>query len=489
MTMTNPPAPVRRAVRLRWVAALVAVALALVAFAVPAQALTTESTTGRGSDSSGTNVLGGVPTRFTWVGSLEADETVASLSFTFPEGTQTSESTEVRCTVLDGLNRIEVSFEVSYDDSGATLTFDEPVSVELAGEESDGEGLTLRVEIYNLAPPNESEFSMGVSYVTGDGEEVDVGQTPTVTIVEQGLVERIVTWLDGQAWVEAWNSNTFLRLFLNPQIAVQAAPNLFIGWLRALALVCIGFPLAIPLGFGLAFMRMSKFRVVRAVASLYVNVVRGTPLFLQIYIYFFGFPLLGITIDSFVLGFCALALNSSAYLCEIFRAGIQSIPKGQFEAARSLGMTASQTMFSVIIPQSVRRVIPTATSEFILLYKDTSLLASVGVMELMMFSRSLTSTTGNITPYIVAACYYLVVTLPLTRLIGSLEKKLAVRDGARPDGAAGAEEAGKSVDLAVAAAQTGDVTPVVIQNEAEERAAHAVRPEAENPGKTAQEAR
>ena len=128
------------------------------------------------------------------------------------------------------------------------------------------------------------------------------------------------------------------------------------------------------------------------------------------------------------LAIVVLAVNSGAYLCEIFRAGIQSVPKGQFEASRSLGMTGPQTMFYVIIPQTIRRVIPTMTSEFILLYKDTSLLAAVGVMELMLYSRSIVSLTGNMTPYIVAACFYLIVTLPLIRVVGNLEKRLALAD-------------------------------------------------------------
>ena len=175
-------------------------------------------------------------------------------------------------------------------------------------------------------------------------------------------------------------------------------------------------------------MRMARFRILRGIASLYVNVVRGTPLFLQIYIAFFGLPLAGIQIPSFPLGVIVLAMNSSAYLCEIFRAGIQSISKGQFEAARSLGMNGAQTMLFVIIPQTVRRVIPTMTSEFILLYKDTSMLAAVGVMEVVMYAKTIVASTGSITPYIVAACFYLVITLPLAKLVGMLEAKLAGND-------------------------------------------------------------
>lgn len=453
--MTNVSADTRRRAALAW-GLVCAVALLLIA-CTPAWALTTDKTTARGTNSSGDAVLGGTPTRFTWEGTVGDDEELAGLRFTFPEGTEAGDGTSVKATVLDGLTRLDVSYAAEVDDEGASVTFDEPVA----------SGLKVRVEIQKLAPPARTmEFTMGLYYTDASGEEVQLPDTPAVEIVEQGVVENIVSWLEGQRWVAAWNSNTFLRLFLNPIYAVQAVPNLFVGWLRALGLVLIGFPLAIPLGFCLAFMRMSGLRLLRGLASLYVNVVRGTPLFLQIYIYFFGLPLLGINIDSFVLGFLALALNSGAYLCEIFRAGIQSIPKGQFEAARSLGMTAPQTMFFVIIPQSVRRVIPTATSEFILLYKDTSLLASVGVMELMMFSKSMTASTGNITPYIVCACYYLVVTLPLTKLIGTFEKRLAAAEGARPAAGEGGRKAAPATEAVVAAASAGDVTPIVIQGEA-----------------------
>ncbi|MEG0621122.1 MAG: amino acid ABC transporter permease, partial [Raoultibacter sp.] len=163
----------------------------------------------------------------------------------------------------------------------------------------------------------------------------------------------------------------------------------------------------------------------RAIGSTYINLVRGTPLFLQMYIAWFGLPLLGINPGNFILAVAVLVLNSSAYLAEIFRAGIQSINKGQFEAARSLGMNAPQTMLFVIIPQTIQRVIPTMTSEFILMYKDTSLLAAVGVTEIMMFSKTIVATTGNVTPYIVAAGFYLIVTIPLTKLINIMEERMS----------------------------------------------------------------
>jgi polar amino acid transport system substrate-binding protein len=203
--------------------------------------------------------------------------------------------------------------------------------------------------------------------------------------------------------------------------------------------VLLGFPLAIPVGLGISFLRMSRFRVLRFLSSIYVNVIRGTPLFLQIYIAWYGLPLLIGKPPDYALGFLVLAMNSSAYLAEIFRAGIQSIHKGQFEAASSLGMNGAQTMFFVIIPQTIRRVLPTMTSEFILLFKDTSLLAAVGVFEMMNFAKISVNVSGNMTPYVVAACYYLLVTLPLIRAISVFEKKLAASDGreAPPEDKAG----------------------------------------------------
>ena len=240
--------------------------------------------------------------------------------------------------------------------------------------------------------------------------------------------EELSTYLGEQDWVQAWNSNKFLHLFLDPTVLVTSFPVVIKGFFMALAIVLVAFPCAIPFGLLLALMRMSKLRVLRGLATTYVNVVRGTPLFLQIYIAFFGLPLAGIQVPPFPLGVVVLAMNSSAYLCEIFRAGIQSIPKGQFEASRSLGMNGAQTMLFVIIPQTVRRVIPTMTSEFILLYKDTSLLAAVGVMEVVMYAKTIVAATGSITPYIVAACFYLVITLPLAKIVGKLEAHLADRD-------------------------------------------------------------
>jgi polar amino acid transport system substrate-binding protein len=126
-----------------------------------------------------------------------------------------------------------------------------------------------------------------------------------------------------------------------------------------------------------------------------------------------------------------LSLNSSAYLAEIFRAGIQSIHKGQLEAARSLGMTWPQSMAFVIIPQTVRRILPTMMSEFILLFKDTSILFAVGIFELTLQARTIQAAKFNMSPYIAAAGFYLMLTMPLGRFVANLEQRLSVAETGR----------------------------------------------------------
>ena len=406
-----------------------AAVLALCVQVIPlfsADALTIENTTASSNQIAGNSIVGGLPTRLTWEAKVDQGEDVKSVTLIFPEGSSVTDDANSKATILYqedprvAATRIEVEQEFIISDTSTSITFVEPIEP----------GFSIRIEVYNLCLPVEGgEFVITGSYIDSEGVTHQLKDSRPITVIGFTTVEKIVAWLDGQPWVEAWNSVLFLRMFLNPQVIVAAVPNLFFGWLRSLGLVLVGFPLAIPIGLGFSFLRMAKLRPIRFLASIYVNVIRGTPLFLQIYIAFIGLPMLGISVAEYLLGIIVLAINSSAYLAEIFRAGIQSIHKGQFEASSSLGMNSAQTMFSVIIPQTVRRIIPTATSEFILLFKDTALLASVGVIEMMMFSKSMVATTAVMTPYIVAAGFYLIVTLPLTRLIAVFEARLAASEG------------------------------------------------------------
>ena len=386
---------------------LMTVALAPVALAMDRARVTVDRPTG------------GQPTRFTFQAAVEPDAAVTSIDFLFEKGFGT-EDISVRAVLLEGLQRIDAPYETEVLESGAVrLVFDEPVPAES----------NLFIEIYNVMTPiTGGEYVLPVEYqaVLDDGRtELRTLDGLTFSYDTPPIEEAISRWMDEQAWVEAWNSVKFLDLFLKPQQIVRAIPLLFTGWLMSLALVLVAFPISIVTGLLTSFMKMAKIPPVRWIAAAYINVIRGTPLFLQIFIAFIGLRAAGFRVPDFVTAVAVLVFNSSAYLAEIFRAGIQSISKGQFEAASSLGMTYAQAMRFVIIPQTVKRVLPTTTSEFILLYKDTALLAAIGLFELMMKSKNFVALSGNLSAYVVAAGYYLIITIPLINVVSRLEAKLA----------------------------------------------------------------
>lgn len=391
---------------------------------------------------------GGQPARFTFqIRTASQAATMTTLTFAFPQGTDFTKST-VDGVFLEGLTRKPIKITKSAAQSTLKLELDP----------SMGKASQLNIRVYDVIPPDAG----GTMKVTGtwSGPSAQGVMPPlSYTQVKPTIWITTESWLDQQAWVATWNSVPLLNMFLKPQLLVRSIPILFVGWLLSLALVAVAFPLAIPMGLGLAFMKMANFAVVRWIASAYVNVIRGTPLFLQMYIAFFALPLAGVNANPFVLGVIVLALNSSAYLAEIFRAGIQSISKGQFEAAASLGMTYPMSMAFVIIPQTVRRVLPTMTSEFILLFKDTALLAAVGVFELMKFAQGIAANTGNVTPYLEAAVFYLIVTTPLINYVGKLEHRLALSEGAQGSTATKKKKRnrGTNVDDALAANHTAAV--------------------------------
>ncbi|RLD14362.1 MAG: ABC transporter permease [Caldiserica bacterium] len=190
-----------------------------------------------------------------------------------------------------------------------------------------------------------------------------------------------------------------------------------------LSLVSVGIGLLI--GLGAALLKISKNLIFRTLGSTYVEVIRGTPLLLQIMITYYGLPAVGIKLDAITAGIVALSVNSGAYCAEIFRAGIESIEKGQMEAARSLGMTYAQAMRYVILPQAIKRVVPPLTNEFVAMLKDSSLVSTIAVAELLRRGRQLMGTLANVwSPLIGVGLIYLVMTIPLTQLAQRMERRL-----------------------------------------------------------------
>lgn len=366
---------------------------------------------------------GGVPTRFTFSGTTDPDASIESITLVFPKGFDLGDSS-TNVVTLHGLTRVPVKTDQKVD--GSSITVDLSPSVEPSS--------TLRVEVFDVLTPVEGKtYPFRATYRTGDGQERTVDGL-SFEYVTPSRGEVISRGLDRAAWVKAWNSNRALSIFLKPQLIVTSVPLLFFGWLYSIVLVLVAFPLAIAGGLLMAFAKMARLGILRWLAAAYVNVIRGTPLFLQIAIAFIGLRIAGVSLNDFTTAIIVLSLNSAAYLTEIFRAGIQSIHKGQFEAASSLGMTYWQAMRFVIIPQTVKRVLPTMTSEFILLFKDTALFSAFGIIELMYRGNSIVSRTGNLTPFVVAAVYYLILTIPLINWVGRLEGKLAEAEGGQSEG-------------------------------------------------------
>ena len=209
---------------------------------------------------------------------------------------------------------------------------------------------------------------------------------------------------------------------------ISIIPQMLLGTVDTLRLFFITIVLAIPLGILLAFCRVSSFKILRNVVAAYVYVLRGTPLMLQLLFVYFGLPfipVIGIHLDDFPAAVLAFVLNYGAYFCEIFRAGIQAIPKGQYEAAKTLGMNYVQTMKRIILPQVFKIILPPVSNETITLVKDTSLIYVLAMNDLLRTTRNLVQRDFNIMPFVVAAVFYLVMTLILTFGFNKLEKHFA----------------------------------------------------------------
>ncbi|MCX5975895.1 MAG: amino acid ABC transporter permease [Coprothermobacterota bacterium] len=213
----------------------------------------------------------------------------------------------------------------------------------------------------------------------------------------------------------------------NFSLFVKILPQLWQGFLMTLLLSVLGMFFATIIGMFVGIARLSKSRWLTIPTTLYVEIVRGTPLMLQILIIYYALPSIGINLDKIPAGVFALAFCYGAYISEIFRAGIQSIERGQVEAARSIGMTTTQAMRYVILPQAIRRILPPLTNDFVAMLKDSSLVAIIALFELTTTARYISTSSGNVfTPYIGAALFYLLITIPVSRLVVLLEKKLGV---------------------------------------------------------------
>ena len=201
------------------------------------------------------------------------------------------------------------------------------------------------------------------------------------------------------------------------------------GMLTSVEIFCLTLIFSLPLGLLISFGRMSKHKIISFIFKIYISIMRGTPLMLQLLVVYFGpYFIFGIQISNtyrFVAVIIGFALNYAAYFAEIYRSGIEAMPKGQYEAAEVLGYSKVQTFFKIIFPQVIKRIIPPITNEVITLVKDTSLAFALAVTEMFTVAKAIAANQKTMTAFIAAAIFYYVFNLLVAFIMEKVEKKLA----------------------------------------------------------------
>lgn len=200
------------------------------------------------------------------------------------------------------------------------------------------------------------------------------------------------------------------------------------GMMKSVGIFCWTLIFSLPLGLLVSFGRMSKNPVIRFLFKIYISIMRGTPLMLQLMVVYFGpYFIFGIRISmgySLIAVFIAFAINYAAYFAEIYRGGIESMPVGQYEAAKILGYNKVQTFFRIILPQVIKRILPSITNEVITLVKDTSLAFVVAVAEMFTIAKQIASAQTTMMPFVIAAIFYYVFNLIVAVVMQKVEKSM-----------------------------------------------------------------
>ncbi len=211
--------------------------------------------------------------------------------------------------------------------------------------------------------------------------------------------------------------------FFNARVFLDTWPLLISGLSNTLLLGVVSNLFGLALGLGLALARLYGSWPLRYLTIAYVDVFRAIPLLVLLVVVYYALPFLGIRLSSFAAATTAISMVAGAYSAEIFRAGIEAVPKGQFEAARALGLSPIVTMRKVILPQAIRIVVPPITSNAVSVLKDTALASVVAMPDLLKQANQAQALAANPTPLIVAAGIYLIILLPMVRVVGAIEKR------------------------------------------------------------------
>ena len=206
---------------------------------------------------------------------------------------------------------------------------------------------------------------------------------------------------------------------------IKLIPRFFEGLQITLALWAVTLVLSLPLAFPVAFLRSSKNRIISSIAKYYINIMRGTPLLLQMCFIFFGLPEVGIVFPRFTTAIIAFVINYTAYFAEIFRSGLKSIDKGQWEAGQMLGISKPILFFRVILPQTIRTVIPAVTNEVTTLVKDTSLVYILGLGDLLRQGKIYANNLTSLIPFVVVGVIYFIVITIISKGCEKIEKSFS----------------------------------------------------------------
>ena len=209
---------------------------------------------------------------------------------------------------------------------------------------------------------------------------------------------------------------------------IQSTRYILSGCTVTLRLFALTLLFSLPLGFICAVGKTSRNRLLKPLLGLYTSVVRGTPLLLQLFFVYYGLPILipALRFERFTAAVLTFIINYGAYFTEIFRGGIQSIERGQYEAARVLGLSPRQTMTRIILPQTIKRVLPPVANEAITLVKDTALVVVLGIGEILRNSKEIVSRDFTITPFVIAAGIYLILNYGLVLFFQKMERRYSV---------------------------------------------------------------
>ncbi|WP_217589647.1 amino acid ABC transporter permease [Lentibacillus saliphilus] len=209
------------------------------------------------------------------------------------------------------------------------------------------------------------------------------------------------------------------------ELFIETIPGYKDAIINTINITLLGLLIGLGIGLFFAFLKVSKLKVLNIIADMYIYLVRGTPLIVQIFILYFGLVQF-VDLGRLLSGGIALGIHNGAYIAEIFRGSIQSIDRGQTEAARSLGMTSTMSMRRIVLPQALRRAIPPLGNQFIIALKDSSLVAFIGFQDLFNRAQRIQSSTGMaMESYIIVGIYYLILVLILTFIVNRIERALS----------------------------------------------------------------